>query len=199
MNIVLMISGKQGSGKTTLAKSVGLWALNCRQDFFVYPLKFADPLYEMHHSIKEIMRSVGEPIEGTDGTLLQMLGDWGRARRQTLFVDILRRRVEQIVERSIVDNTNRLILIDNARFENEIDCVKNSLDTRVIRVRLEASEHVRQVRAEKWRPAVGHKSEVGLDNYSFFDKIIFTDSLSAHDTTEATTKLIEERLLWKPS
>lgn len=194
-NIVVLISGKQGCGKTTLATALANWALNDKV-FWVYVLKFADALYEIHNAIFSILEAQGEPRPTkTDGTLLQLLGtEWGRKTLgQDIWVRILKRKVAKVVE-FVKWPKHKLIIIDDARFANEIDCFKGDEKLTVIKLRLECNEGMRKARAEKWRDNVGHASETGLDNYNGFDNIIYTDTHNVSDTFELAKKLIEAKL-----
>jgi hypothetical protein len=191
--IILMISGKQGSGKTTLAR--GLVRYFGRRDWYVAHLKFADPLYEMHDWIWNLMASYGlEKPAAKDGNLLQLLGtEWGRKTiGQGVWVEILRNRMEQIFLATEGFTKRRLIVVDDARFPNEIDFYSSKTLARTFRLRLEAGEHVRQTRAEMWRTNVTHPSETALDSYTNWDGIIFTDQHDADDTLESVAKIIEE-------
>ncbi len=69
---IIMISGKQGSGKTTLATALQNLIkeknVNCRV------LKFAGPLYEMHDAVITIFEKYGIVIPKPFKVLLQYLG-----------------------------------------------------------------------------------------------------------------------------
>jgi hypothetical protein len=191
-NVCLMISGKQGCGKSTLAQEIGRRALKDESLWF-YGLKFADPLYEMHTALWQIMEAYGVPRpQKIDGTLMQMLGtEWGRRTiSPTVWVDILKKRVDDILSEAKWPR-HRLIVIDDARFTNEIDCLKRP-DLKIIKLRLEAPEHVRKCRAAKWRPDTTHPSEIGLDDYKEFDKIIFTDTNNEVETAAAAWRIVTE-------
>lgn len=190
-NIILLISGKQGSGKTTLAQNL-FNNLTKDDNFWVYSLKFADPLYEMYEQIWRVMEKFGEPRPvKIDGTLLQLLGtEWGRKNvRENLWCEILQNRVAQIINHT-AQNRSRVFIVDDARFPNEIDAFDKLVNVKVLKVRLEASEYIRRQRAAKWRNAVTHPSEIALDSYSKWDHVIFTDK---HNGPE-TLKLVERQL-----
>jgi hypothetical protein len=157
---IIAFSGPQGSGKTTIARSCG------------YPIyKFADPLYTMHHSIRDILMGLGEPMVGINGALLQLLGtDFGRKELGAdIWVRIMRRRLEAAWH--MLD----VVVIDDVRFLNELELVR---DLGGFCVRLDCDEEIRRNRAEKWRVNTGHASETALDGCDIFDLRLDTGALS---------------------
>lgn len=190
-NIILLISGKQGVGKSTLSQNL-FNRFTAHRTFWVYAMKFADPLYAMYEQIWRVLEEYGEtkPVK-IDGTLLQLLGtEWGRKTvRESLWCDLLKNRVLGIMEK-FEDTHHRLFIIDDARFPNEIDAFKEDVKVKILRVRLEAGEHVRRERAEKWRNNVSHPSEIALDNYNKWDLVIYTDKHNASETLELVEKQI---------
>ena len=159
MNTILMISGKQGSGKTTLSDTIKKYAVDYDFDF-VSTLKFADTLYELHEYLLNKMETLtGKPRIKKDGKLLQILGtEWGRENfGENVWVDILKKKIEKLESQK----SKRLIIIDDCRFENEFDAFPEAL-----RVRLYCAENVRKLRTDAWRDNTNHPSEIGLDDYS---------------------------------
>ena len=161
---IIVESGKQGSGKTTLAKKLS--------DYFGENhkrMRFAEPLYEMHDACREILKKYGiknYDYTKTDGNLLQLLGtEWGRKTiHDNVWVDCLLNALRELPH-------DLVVTIEDCRFENEFDafnCTPN-----VLRVRLEASRATRLARAEMWRSNENHESEIGLDHYAATDKFDF--------------------------
>lgn len=193
-NLVILISGAQGAGKTTLANKISHWALDDNR-FWVYNLKFADTLYEMHHAIWGILEKEGEmrPAK-VDGTLLQLLGtEWGRRCLDSyVWVRILKKKVLRAVE-FVRWPRHKIFIIDDARMINEISAFDREPGIETLKVRLECNEGMRQARALKWRANTAHESETGLDEYKEFDYIIYTDTHNEADTFELVKGLIEKR------
>lgn len=167
MKRVLIISGRQGSGKTTTSDLIKQLLINA--DKAPFSFKFADPLYRMHDACLPILKMYkvrGEEM-GKDGELLQVLGtEYGRNRiSQDVWVNSCRARVDEWLER----HPNNVALIDDCRFENEFDAFKDAY-----KVRLSCAEGVRKDRCSYWREDVGHPSETGLDRYDVMGRFDLT-------------------------
>lgn len=183
--VIIVLSGKQGAGKTTLA---AMLVTLLAQVFGQFPavIKFADPLYQMHEYLLNFMeRMTGVPRAAKDGTLLQLLGtEWGRKQLgDSVWIDIARKR--------IADSTNNVFIIDDCRFQNELDLFKDA-----IKIRLTAPEQIREVRAEKWRNNTEHPSETGLDAAEAngeFDLVLDTFNTSPQDCISQIENLIRTK------
>ena len=165
---VILISGKQGSGKTTTSNTLikalgesGLTPIN---------LKFADVLYRMHDAALAVAAEYGIPVLKKEGAMLQWLGtEWGRnTKGENVWVNAVRHRVTSNIDASS-GSDHLVFIIDDCRFVNEFkgfdDLEENGI-VDVIRIRLEASEEERKTRADSWRAATDHPSETGLDEYA---------------------------------
>lgn len=190
--VIILISGKQGSGKTTLAKH-----LENRYGFEdnrptgkFHRLRFAQPLYEMHNACRAILSKYNfeaYDYDVKDGKLLQLLGtEWGRnSIHQQIWVLLLNNQLRALPKDSIVT-------VEDCRFENEFDAF-NSVPN-VIRVRLEASRQTRMQRAENWRVDENHASETSLDHYAAmgrFDMILDADRLTEKDICQTVFQRID--------
>lgn len=182
---IVMISGKQGSGKTTLQTR-----LRCHYEALgqkVAVVNFADILYEMHEAVLGILNKYWPKRDIVkDGPLLQVLGtEWGRKTiDENVWVKCL-----QIKLKSLEATGHHLALIGDCRFENEFDGFPEAL-----RVRLECPEDVRWWRCSMWRENTGHASEVGLDRYAEenrFDVYIPTDRVTEEESLAIVYRRLE--------
>lgn len=178
---ILLISGKMGSGKSTVARMLleRAWPVDAQL------FKFADVLYSMHNRLLMELRGYNVSVPKKDGKLLQLLGtDWGRAvYGENVWVDICKRRVNQW----LASGVQRLAIIDDCRFPNELEAFPNAL-----KVRLEAPADVRKQRCDAWRDDVGHASECALDGHveGGFDRVYNAEVLSAAEITTDILRLL---------
>lgn len=155
---VVLISGKQGSGKSTLQSAL---AATCylRRNLKFEKINFADVIYKIHDQALSVLAAHGiDRGIKKDGKLLQLLGtEWGRTTLgENVWVQCLQNRCKQLAEAGNTD----LVVIADARFENEFDGFEDAL-----RIRLVCAEEIRKERAEGWRDTTSHPSETSLDQY----------------------------------
>ena len=158
---IIIISGKQGSGKTTTAQAL---RNKLKSEYSgVQNVKFATPLYALHEYILNRMEQwTGVKRVKKDGVLLQMLGtEYGRqVHGENVWVNILRNFMDNEMKQ-MFQFSRGLVIIDDCRFENEFDAFPDAL-----RVRLDAPEQIRKPRTHAWREDTNHPSEIGLDQYA---------------------------------
>ena len=186
-SLIVLISGKQGSGKTTAAQYVRNYFDEL--DFKTYRMRFAEPLYRMHDKIYEVMQEYGfEKPTIKDGPLLQLLGtEWGR---NTIDKDIWAKACFNKVSKVVGENI--IVTIEDCRFENELDIFPNAL-----KIRLVASPNVRRKRCLAWRENETHPSEMGLDEYlqnGHFNLIVDTDVSSKQETQQRIIEACRYRM-----
>jgi hypothetical protein len=196
---VIVISGKQGSGKTTLSEALSNKLRH--KGWSVAHLKFAGPLYQMHDLCLGILKEGGiERDIVKDGPLLQMLGtEWGRKTiDENIWVKLAQADIAQTVRKAEELGYEKLcILIDDCRFKNELEGLPEAL-----RVRLECAPSVRKERCEAWRDNENHPSEIDLDDLvhkpGAFDVIFNTGTQTVeHCSTMIAAQLDKDRWLEK--
>jgi len=173
-NTIVLISGCQGSGKTTTSTRL-IEELGYR-GVLTHSIKFAEIIYKMHDAVIAVGVEYGIPMLKKESTMLQWLGtEFGRnTKGEDVWVNAVRHKILSVIE----SNPSKVycFVIDDCRFTNEFhgfDAIEEDGIVNVLRVRLEATEEERKARADSWRSNTTHISETGLDEYSaagLFDK-----------------------------
>ena len=165
---MIVLSGKQGSGKSTLYRTIRDQLLNNFKlgDTLIKEIKFADPIYNIHDKCLEVLATYGinRPNLIKDGPLLQLLGtEWGRETiNKDIWVKCFINKVNMIYEEAEKNRYRHCILINtDCRFRNEFDAIHDQ----AYMVRLNCSTELRKERCEMWRENTKHPSEVDLDAY----------------------------------
>ena len=179
---VILISAKQGAGKSTLASRLA-------EHLGGTIMKFAEPLYFMHDGLLPYIKKMGLRPDDMkkDGELLQMLGEYGRRIHKDVWAQILHRRIAQ--ERAASPDT--WFIIDDCRFENEFDAFPDA-----IKIRLTASEATRKARCSYWREDTSHPSEIGLDAYAGMAKFNIAINTDFHPKEETFKVVIDTLKKW---
>lgn len=188
---IIMLSGKQGAGKSTLARLLAERIREAKIQCRIF--KFADVIYEMHDAVLPIVKFYGLRPRSTekDGPLLQVLGtEYGRhAIGLDCWVDVLKRRLEH----HMADFQQPLMkemapppagaIVDDMRFQNEFDAFPGAF-----RVRVLADEAIRRERCGKtWRDHSQHQSEIDLDAYERagrFDLVVQNNGQRPEDVVD---------------
>lgn len=177
MSLVVLISGKQGSGKTTTAQvleeSLRAEGIN------VVRLRFASVIYEMHDAVLSILGKYGvkRPELVKDGPLLQLLGtEWGRGTiGPNVWIDCAYGKLRST---ETPKDKDTVFIFDDLRFKNERESFPLAWA-----VRLNADGATRRERCSMWRDNEHHPSEIDFDDSpQYFDR--------HYDTSVLETKTI---------
>lgn len=168
---ILLISGKQGSGKDTLAAELTA-LLHAVEGAKVQQFMFAQTIYEIHNYARQLLFSLGIKLDLSqkDGDLLQYLGtEWGRKKfGQHVWTTATIARINKWA--APLD----YVIITDCRFKNEFYAFSDAY-----KVRLTCPENIRKKRRGKtWRKNTKHASEVDLDGYEKagkFDLVLDTN------------------------
>lgn len=165
VKFILGISGKQGSGKSTLSKGFSE-LVSERWGLRVLNLAFADPIYDIHDSIQDYMGGFSIESLEKNGPLLQRVGDLGKAiYGDDIWARLFQTSVEDI---HMKDGDDVVLVVDDIRFPREAETVRGTaykLGISSFLVRLSADESIRKERCDSWRDDTSHASETALDQY----------------------------------
>lgn len=186
---ILMISGKMGSGKTTLDENIKKLFIKNKEMFnirgwAVKSATFAEPLYTIHNFARGVLKNSGiehpDHLKIKDGNLLQYLGtDWARKTYgENIWCKIA---ADDIDKKFTMMNyaENALVIISDMRFRNEFDYFREAT-----KIRLECNEDLRKQRVSMWRENSNHPSEIDLDQYFIqgkFDEWYDSGNISSED------------------
>jgi len=132
-NIIVGITGRRGSGKSTFAASIGGWRMG-----------FADPIRAVTEAVFGSQYRTAEEKAATDAYWQERLGDdWSTGRKilQRTGTEVFRAGVHKdiwlyVMERRLLELCNRppmLITIDDVRFDNEAEFLRD-LGGTIVRV-----------------------------------------------------------------
>lgn len=177
--IVVIVSGKQGSGKSSLC-----YELSQRLGLNGIVIKFAEPLYRAHYAVLNTLAEYRVPVDpnAKNGYLLQELGRWGRDRiAKDVWATCTANAVNEMP-------SSMIALVEDTRFENEFDIMTKF--PHHITIRLDAPESIRQTRTNSWRENTMDISETNLDEYARRNKFQFY-----FDTNSMPTSAIADRIM----
>ena len=186
--MIIQISGKMGSGKTALVNKLKtyLTVKGC----CVYYKKYADPLYEMHDAVLNILKNYGIERGPKDRDLLQVLGtEYGRnCIGENVWADMMKNCTDKFFNDDSFLSEKRIVLIDDCRFPNELSKFPDAFT-----VRLVCFEHIRKARAESWSDKP-HASESALEGHE--DAFTLAIDTGVNDIEKTFQEVINhERLL----
>lgn len=190
-----MFSGKQGAGKTSLAKALQEYLVAAGRPAVIK--KFAEPLYWMHDKCLNVLKgcNINHPVT-KDGRLLQLLGtEWGRnSIDPEIWVKCMLNRIEGVHKHyTKMGEQVPIVIIDDCRFRNEYQALADLGLT----VRLTCARHLRKERAEGWRDDENHQSETDLDLFESegrFDMLLDTGVLTIQQCVDLIAEELGERM-----
>ncbi len=195
MTQIILLSGKQGSGKTTLQKEL-VRVIHSRPKHRCHLVNFADPLYQIHNYAINLLKHLGITRDIVkDGPLLQLLGtEWGRKTiDENIWVKTLQNRIKLEGGLTARNFEKNIFIVGDCRFRNELEGIPEAL-----RVRLECDIEIRKARCEAWRENDTHPSETDLDEYSVvpkkFDMLFNTGMVAAPTIAQLIVAQIDKNV-----
>ena len=138
----IAISGKMGSGKTTLANEI-LHQFNSGYSG-------QSTMVSLGAAVKEVARNYFlMPDDVKDRSLLQQIGQQFRTIKENVWVDLLMRDVDGLADTTDVE----LVICDDVRFDNEFKAMQQD-GWMTIRLTVDESEQKRRLEcayADNWR------------------------------------------------
>ena len=188
----IAISGKMGSGKTTLAQEI--------RNQFTEGYNGHSAMVSLGAPVKEVARNYFlMPADVKDRLLLQQIGQQFRTIKPDVWVDLLMRDVDGMTDTTEVE----LVICDDVRFENEFKAMQQD---GWLTIRLTVDEAEQQKRLEM---AYGDKylkhwenrneiSETDLDAVEGFDMTLHNLELSMVPHTASEILELINTEIWLP-
>jgi hypothetical protein len=184
--MIIMVSGKQGSGKSTLVSLLNDYFIKLRTPTAV--VRFAGAIYEMHDACRDVLKKykIGAQYDYTkkDGPLLQLLGtEWGRNTiYKGIWVDCLHNKIADISRLA----PETVFLVEDLRFKDEFMMEDTSL-----KIRLECDREIRKQRCSMWRDNETHQSEIDLDDWlDKFDLVLDSGKFNVEQVLKMSLNFI---------
>jgi len=189
--MIVLISGKQGSGKTTLS---GKLREKARMNgVYAWPGGFGKAMRAIVASMQAVAKSVGCPVPDKVETreLMNFIAtSWGRKMDPDFWIPPVIKSYEEIAD-AWKNQIDFLFIIDDFRCKNEAHAFDH-LDN-VFRIRLECAEEIRKQRAKYWG-SPDHFSEVDLDGYTNFDLDLDTNLKTPDENCDIAYGRILEKM-----
>ena len=194
---IILISGKQGSGKTSLAKHIAekVNIVMNEANIKARHYSFADAIYKLQNVCLDQLRLMGMEVNEKEGELLQSIGAWGRRRfGADCWVNIVKKAMEK--DAKYIVHANGLIsIVSDTRFPNELLAFTNPIS-----VRLECPEEIRKARilatpGQNWRENTNHESEISLDGRTDWTYVFETYKVSVENCANQVLAMAGEKLV----
>ena len=170
---IIAISGKAGSGKTTLADSLAeVLEKHQTEDYNVILIeKFAKPLYQMQRELQQIL---GQEKSKNRDILIGVADIAKKVYGEKIFTEVLKDNLQ--AHSSLLD----YVIVDDMRYGHELEMLYSNFD--VLTVRLDAPVSLLDKRVGV--PANrDHISETDLDN-AMFDLYIDVNSKNQQEVLD---------------
>lgn len=175
MKTVVLLSGKKGSGKTTIANSLSFLLETERKE--VVMIAFADHLKNIVNTICLDKNIDKEKVFG-DNTYGQLLQKTGKFLRETMGKDYF----ANIVKNKILESDKDFFIVHDLRYQNELDVMEKHFN--VVKIRLFGRRKI-DSRDDQ------DQSECDLDHYDgYWDLSINTKIFSINDVVECINDII---------
>lgn len=170
--LIVLISGKQGSGKTTFSANLASRLFENNPLEQTYISKIAAPLYALQDNVLQYLFSDAPDQQPAKiGSVLQYIGELGRDLRGDSYW--AEQSVNTVLSLATDDSCLSYVLIDDLRHKSEIEAYKRFIQKEgkfnLLTVRIDVAEYVRKRRTDSWRDNVDHISEIDLDGYQSWD------------------------------
>jgi len=179
--MIVLVSGKMGSGKTTLCEKLATIAR--QRSYAISRVSFEEPIYRAHDAAIAIMNGHGWNIDEDVHLIRALRDEWVHKHHKGKLVDM----VKIYCANFNAANKRNVVIVDDLRFKNQFDAFPDA-----VKIRLVCDDTVRQSRAAWWGYA-NHESETGLDEYqemTRFDLLIETTTINAEETAKVAANFI---------
>lgn len=176
--VVLLISGKAGTGKSTAAQ-------------YLHSLSPKSVIYHFAEGVKFTARqSFGwDGVKDEKGRiLLQQVGQTGRAYNPTIWIDQCAQRI--VTFQNDAYFSGGLSLVDDFRFKNEVARLKEYKQWLVMTLHLNAPD--REIL--KGTPAYNEISETELDDWKPKDYDFYIDNSGTQEQLEAALREVVDKI-----
>ncbi len=191
--MIILVSGKKGSGKSTLTSALRDFWGNRGTACWKYSL--AEPLSEMAKAVYLVGGHYGitPPEGGKDSDLMQALGDtWGNQKDPLIWVNAAKHRMSMITDRWEELGFFYIALLERVCHPVQFDAWPDALT-----IRLECDRDIRKARAVHWPADEHHASETALDAYAAegrFDLVLDSGKHTVDELVQVVNVHVKETL-----